>query len=241
MEEVNTTQAVDTTTEAPVTESAPVEESTVEATVEATEKSEITTEEEQGSQAEDQMIPKHRLDEVIKERNELRELKAEIEAERLEKERQAAMTPELQAQTAEKEKAKELLKEMGFVTREESAAEKAQETAKNMFISECNRLEAEYDGKNGMPKFESAKVAEFMDKQAQAGNLISDPGLAFKIQNLDAIAEAKAKMQNSSTYSEKQSGGINEVTDGRSADLEAASQTGNFTEYLKKYAGMPKN
>jgi len=241
MDEANTTAV--TTSEAPVTESAPVEESTVEATVEATEKSEITTGEEQVNQevAEDQMIPKQRLDEVIKERNELREFRAQQEAQKQELEAKANMTPQDLQQKEQLEKAKETLKKLGFVTQEEVAKNEESNKAKNMFISECNRLEGKYDGKDGNPAFTAVEVAEFMDQQAQSGNLITDPEVAYKLRNMDAIINARAKAQKSTAYTETQSGGMNEVTDARQAELDAAGQTGDFREYLKKYAGIKKN
>ena len=243
MDEVNTQAAVETT-EAPVTESAPVEESTVDNSVDTSEKTETTQKEAQVSQTEDQVIPKSRLDEVIKERNELREFKAQQEALRQEQERLASMTPDERSQEEQLAKAKETIEKMfggKIVTEADLQKQREAEKAKNMFISECNRLEGEYNGKNGMPKFVPQEVAEFMDQQAMAGNLITDPETAYKLKNLDAIAEAKAKAQKSTAYSESQSGGMNEVSDARQADLEAASQTGDFKSYLKKYAGISKN
>lgn len=234
-------------TEAPVTESAPVEESTVEESVETSEKTQITQDEEQdeptkeaSDSSETQAIPKDRFDEVVRERNELRELKAQIEAERLEKEQQANLSPEQQVQEEQAKKAKEALRKLGVVTQEDMQQIQKQEAAKNMFISEMNRLESTYDGKDGLPKAEPQKIAEFMDSQMQKGNHISDPETAYKLMHMDAIIDAKAKAQKSSAYSEKQAGGVQEVDDKRQSELKAAKETGNITEFLKKYAPMPK-
>lgn len=246
MDEQNT--AV-TPTEAPVTESASVEESTVDNSVEASEKTEITQEQIQDNQTEGtepvrddkgQLIPKERLDEVIRERNELRELKAKLEAERQEQEQLANMTPEGQAQQEQLKKAKEALKKLGVVTQEELEQIQQQEAAKNIFISEMNRLESKYDGKDGFPKFEPQKVAEYMDEMMQKGQHITDPETAYKLKYYDAIVDARAKSSKSTAFAEKQSGGIQEVTDKRAAELEAAASTGDFTEFLKKFAPMPK-
>ena len=116
-----------------------------------------------------------------------------------------------------------------------------EEKAANMFIAECNRLEGKYDGSDGMPKFVATEVAGYMDELAKTGQFISDPETAYKLKNLDQIAEIKAKQQRSSTYSEKQQGGMNQVNDTRSSELEAASRTRDFTQFLKKHAPMPKS
>ena len=238
------------TTDASVTESAPVETSTVDNSNETTEKSEISQEGQQDNQAEGddqalnesgQSIPKARFDEVLKERNELRELKNQIEAEKLEQERLSSMTPEAQAQSQQAKTAQEALKKLGFLTKDDFDAAQKQEQAKNMFISDMNRLSGEHDGKDGLPKFVPAEIAEFMDDAMSKGQHITDPETAYKLKYFDAIVDARAKSQKSTAHAEKQSGGVQEVNDTRSSELEAANKSGNITEFLKKYAGMPKN
>ena len=236
------TQAV-ITTEAPVTESAPVEESTVNS-VEASEKTETTNEVEQDSRVaepESKVIPYDRFHEKVEEANRLKEELQAIKAQQEEAQRLAHMTPEEQVQQQQLEVAKETLKKLGFVTKEEQERARQEEKAANMFISECNRLEGKYDGKDGMPVFKASEVAAFMDELASQGQYVSDPETAYKLKHLDQIAEVKAKAQRSSAYSEKQQGGMNQVTDERQSELEAASQTGDFQTFLKKFAGMPKN
>jgi hypothetical protein len=240
------TQVAASTTEAPVTESAPVEESTVETNIETTEKSETTNEVEQDNPTEGvaddkgQLIPKDRFDEVLRERNELRELKAKLEAERQEQERMASMTPEDQAQQEQMLKAKEALKKLGVITQEDFQQLQQQEAAKNMFVSEMNRLSAEYNGKNGLPKFEPQEVAKYMDEMMSKGQHITDPETAYKLKYYDAIIDAKAKSQKSTAYAEKQAGGVQEVNDTRDSELEAAAESGKITDFIKKYAPMPK-
>lgn len=229
------------TTEAPVTESAPVETSTVDTSIESSEKTEITSEGIQDSGDEGTVLRKQVPYEVFREKNEkLRAAEAELaelRAKQQEAERLAAMTPDEQAQQQQLEVAKETLKKLGFVTKEEQQEEKAA----NMFIAECNRLEGKYDGSDGMPKFVATEVAGYMDELARTGQYVSDPETAYKLKNLDQIAEIKAKQQRSSTYSEKQQGGMNQVNDTRSSELEAASRTRDFTQFLKKHAPMPKS
>ena len=243
------TIAVNTTTEAPVTDSAPVETSTVDTSIESSEKTEISNEGTQDGQVEmsnqrdssGQLIPKDRLDEVIAERNELRQKMQEVERQKAEQERLANMTPDEKYQAEQLEVAKQTLQKLGFVTKEEQERMAQEQKAANMLISECNRLEGKYDGSDGMPKFVATEVAAYMDEVAKTGQFISDPETAYKLKNLDQIAEAKAKQQRSSTYSEKQQGGMNQVNDTRGSELEAASRTRDFTQFLKKHAPMPKS
>ena len=237
------TIAVNTTTEAPVTESAPVETSTVDNSIESSEKTEISNGESQDStQAipETKSIPYDRFAEVNEKAKKYEAELAELKAQQEESERLASMTPDEQAQQQQLEVAKETLKKLGFVTKEEQQKMAQEEKAANMFISECNRLEGRYDGSDGMPKFVATEVAGYMDELAKTGQFVSDPETAYKLKNLDQIAEAKAKQQRSSTYSEKQQGGMNQVNDTRSSELEAAAKTGDFTQFLKKFAPMPK-
>lgn len=233
-----------TTTEAPVTESAPVEVSTESNSVESSEKTPNTTE---GTQnvvdSQGQSVPKARLDEVIAERNELRKWREEQEAQRIEQQRLANMTPSEQAEIQEKERAKAILKplidELGYVSKEEQGRREQEQKAANMFISECNRLEGKYDGKDGKPAFKAEDIAAYMDEMASKGQLITDPETAYKLKNYDALIDATAKAQRSSAYSETQQGGMNQVDDTRNSELETASRTGDFTSFLKKFAPMP--
>lgn len=237
-------------TDAPVADSAPVEESTVDNSVETSEKTEISQEGQQDIQAnesesnedsgEEQKVPKSRMDDYRLKYQEAQEKLAKYEAERLEKEQQANLSPEQQLQEEQAKKAREALKKLGVITQEDLEQIQKQEAAKNMFVSEMNRLESTYDGKDGMPKFEPQKVAEFMDSQMQKGNHISDPETAYRLMHFDAIVDAKAKAQKSSAYSEKQAGGVQEVDDKRQSELKAAKESGNITDFLKKYAPMPK-
>jgi len=238
------------TAAAPATESAPVEESTVDNSMETSEKTQITqeggqdmSEQSEGQESQDESqkaVPYDRFKEVNDKARDLEQKMAQIEAERLEKEKLANLSPEQQVQEEQTKKAREALKKLGVITQEDLQQIQQQEAAKNMFISEMNRLESTYKGEDGMPKFVPEKVAEFMDNQRAKGNDISDPETAYKLMNFDAIVDAKAKSQKSSAYSEKQAGGMNEVSDARRAELEAAKKTGDWASLLKKRAPMPK-
>jgi hypothetical protein len=243
MEDTNS-NAVTTQTEAPVTESAPVETSTVEAPIESSEKTEITEEAVQDSTkaiSEAKSIPYDRFTEVNEKAKKYEAELAELRAKQQEAERLANLTPDEKYQQEQLEVAKETLKKLGFVTKEEQEAMAKEQKAANMFISECNRLEGKHDGSDGMPKFVATEIAEYMDELASKGQYVSDPETAYKLKHLDQIAEIKAKQQRSSTFSEKQQGGMNQVNDTRSSELEASSRNRDFASFLKKYAPMPKS
>ena len=238
------TIAVNTTTEAPVTDSAPVETSTVDTSIESSEKTEITEGEVQDSTkavAEAKVIPYERFTEVNEKAKKYEAELTELRAQQEEAERLANMSPDEQALQQQLEVAKETLKKLGFVTKEEQQKIMQEGKAANMFVSECNRLEGKYDGSDGMPKFVATEVAGYMDELAKTGQFISDPKTAYKLKHLDQIAEIKAKQQRSSTYSEKQQGGMNQVNDTTISELEAAAKSSDFTQFLKKHAPMPKS
>ena len=229
--------------DASVTESAPVEQATEDTSIESPEKALISEEVEQGTEAkpETKVIPYDRFAEVNEKAKKYEAELAELKRQQEESQRLATMSPDEQAQQQQLEVAKETLKKLGFVTKEEQERILQEEKAANMFISECNRLEGKYDGKDGMPKFVATEIAAYMDELAKQGQYVSDPETAYKLKNLDQIAEAKAKQQRSSTYSEKQQGGMNQVDDTRSSELEAAAKTRDFVQFLKKHAPMPKS
>lgn len=235
-------QAVETT-ETPVTESAPVEEVAVDTSEESSEKTPNTQEETQSTEGpvKNQSIPYDRFSEVNEKAKKYEAELKELRAKQEEAERLANLSPDERVQQEQLEVAKETLKKLGFVTREEQQKIMQEEKAANMFVSECNRLEGKYNGKDGFPAFKAREVAAYMDELAQTGQFVSDPETAYKLKYLDQIAEAKAKSQRSSTYSEKQQGGMNQVDDQRQSELEASQKTGDFATFLKKYAPMPKS
>ena len=230
-----------TQTEAPVATSAPAEVSTDNNSVQSSEKTQNTQETKQDVSTNTNSVPYDRFQETIKEKNELKAKLEAIEKERLEQQRVATLTPDEREQEQQLEVAKQTLKKMGFISQDELAQREQEQKAANLFIAECTRLEGVYNGENGMPKFEPSKVAEYMDELDAKGVHVPDPEMAFKMMNFDSIVDAKAKSMRSSTFSETQQNGIDQVNDARNSELEAATKTRDFKSFLKKYAGMPNN
>lgn len=193
-------------------------------------------------------VPYERFKEKVDEFNQMKEQMAALQAkaEIADKLGQAfnPVKPEDAYRQQQLERAKQELEQLGYVDKDKVdqlveaklSAYKWQER----FVSQMDNLSKTYDGKDGGPKFEAEEVAKYMDEQAQRGNQISDPELAFKLMNLDSIAESKAKKQRSSTFSEKPGGPVHEETDKRKADLAAAAKTGNMRGFLKKYIDIPE-
>jgi len=195
---------------------------------------------------EDNRIPYDRFQEKVQELNEMKEqmteLKAKAEiADRLSQAvNPQVTTPEQQARQRQLDAAKKELESMGYVDEKkvDSLVEQKLNEYKwqERFVNQMMSLEKKYTGKDGGPKFDKDDVAKFMDEQRERGNQITDPEMAFKLMNLDQIAESKAKAQKSSTYSEKAGSPVHTETDQRKADLEAAAKTGRISDFLKKYA-----
>lgn len=194
----------------------------------------------------DNRIPYDRFQEKVQELNQMKEQMAELKAkaEIADRLSQAVnsqvISPEQQARQRQLDAARKELEAMGYVdeTKVDQLVEQKLNAYKwqERFVNQMDQLSKKYTGKDGGPKFEPEEVAKFMDEQMQKGNHITDPEIAFKLMNLDQIAESKAKAQKSSTYSEKPGGPVHAETDERKADLEAAAKTGNIQGFLKKYA-----
>lgn len=211
---------------------------------------EVSESEETESKEVDNRIPYDRFQEKVQELNQMKEQMAELKAkaEIADRLSQAVnsqvISPEQQARQRQLDAARKELESMGYVdknTVDELVEQKLNAYKwQERFVNQMDQLSKKYTGKDGGPKFEAEEVAKFMDEQMQKGNQITDPEVAFKLMNLDQIAESKAKAQKSSTYSEKPGGPVHAETDQRKADLEAAAKTGNIQSFLKKYA-VPSN
>lgn len=237
---------------------------TAETTASSSSEIEQTTQEDTSSPAEEQSntevldseettvenkIPYDRFQEKVTELNQMKEEMASLRAKAEIADRLSnvvnpqVITPEDAARQRQLDAAKRELESMGYVdkttvnqlVKDELQAYKWQER----FVSQMDQLSKKYTGKDGSPKFESEEVAKYMDDMARKGNQITDPELAFKIMNVDGIAESKAKAQKSSTFSEKPGGAVHEETDKRQADLKAAAETKDIQGFLKKYANIP--
>lgn len=231
-----------TETDATVTESPTVENSDTSAETETDTVSEVSnegsteaTEVKESTGNQEQTVPYNRFKDKV---DEVNRYKAELESLRSQQ-AQMSMTPEQREQAETENKARDALSKLGFVTREEVQRQADNERAKNMFISECNRLEGKYDGKDGNPKFNPMEIAQYMDELRAKGQVISDPETAYKLKNMDALIENGAKSMRSSNFSEAQGGGMNQVNDTYTAELNKARKTGDFADMLKKYAPMP--
>lgn len=195
----------------------------------------------------DNRIPYDRFQEKVQELNQMKEQMAELKAkaEIADRFSQAVnpqvISPEQQARQRQLEAARKELEQMGYVDKNtvDSLVEEKLNAYKwqERFVNQMDQLGKKYTGKDGGPKFVAEDVARFMDEQIQRGNQITDPEMAFKLMNLDQIAESKAKAQKSSTYSEAPGKPVHAETDQRKAELEAAAKTGNIASFLKKYAG----
>lgn len=204
-------------------------------------------EEEVKKTLEDKSIPYDRFQEKVHELNQMKEQMAELKAkaEIADRLSQAVnsqvISPEQQARQRQLDAARKELEAMGYVdeTKVDQLVEQKLNAYKwqERFVQQMDSLAKKYTGKDGGPKFEAEEVAKFMDEQMARGNQITDPEVAFKLMNLDQIADSKAKAQKSSTYSESPGKPIHSETDQRKADLEAAAKTGKISEFLKKYAG----
>ena len=199
---------------------------------------------------EEKKIPYDRFQEKVQELNQMKEQMAELKAKaeiayRLSQAvNPQVISPEQQARQRQLEAARRELEEMGYVDKNtvDSLVEQKLNAYKwqERFVSQMDQLSKKYTGKDGGPKFEAEEVAKFMDEQMAKGNQITDPEVAFKLMNLDQIAESKAKAQKSSTYSESPGKPIHSETDQRKADLEAAAKTGRMSDFLKKYVNIPE-
>lgn len=241
--EVNEGTAVNTEVDTSATESAPVEgEGTLPVDEEVSTETESTNEDTQSedtSNTEEPTVPKWRLDQVIEQRNKLREQLLQGIAPQGNTSDQAPQEYDSDAQEEEAQ-IRRVLKEMGFVTKEEQEERERETVAQNMFISEMNRLEALYDGKNGFPKFDPKEIADYMDSLHEAGQSITDPETAYRLKYYDQIVDAQVKARRSTPHSESQSTPSGEKNDTRSADLEVAKQTGDIDSFIKKYVPMPE-
>lgn len=246
MDEGTDVQAVEQTTDS----SSELEQSTPDTSGYSAEEQSNTAEVESGEprDSEGNRIPYERFQEKVQELNSMKEQMAELKAKAEIADRlQQAVSPQMGAEQQRRQQqldaAKRELEQLGYVdkTAVDSMVNERLEQYKwqERFVRQMDELESKYTGKDGGPKFDKESVAAFMDEQHSRGNVITDPEIAFRLMNLDSIAESKAKAQKSSTFSEKPGKAVHAETDQRKTDLETAAKTGNMTEFLKKYANIP--
>ena len=183
-----------------------------------TETEEVESEESAASEeteSDGERIPRSRFNQAIeKERVRIRELEQQIEG----LQKQSNLTPEDRAKMDQLDSVKAQLKELGFMTKDEFEAERRQAKENEYVQSELSRLEKEWSGKDGRPKFDRQAVVQFALE-----NKIGDPEAAFYKMNMKQIIDWHNR-----SASEKSKGIKTEVSDGS-----GSSQAGTSSEDLK--------
>lgn len=172
----------------------------------------------QGTETEEERIPRSRFNQAIeKERAKYQELQKELATIK----NQLNKSPEDLAKEKQFEDVKSQLKGLGFMTKEEFEAEKSRAKEDDFVRSELSRLEKEYDGKDGKPKFDRSTVIQYA-----LDNKIGDPEAAFLKMNQKAILDWQIR-----SAINKSKGVKTETSDGS-----GSSQVGTSNEDLKNAA-----
>lgn len=181
-----------------------------------------------------QSVPYERFKEV---NDQLKELKAQMEqvsskAEVADRIRSAIDGGDQQQVNPRLQKANETLRQLGYMTQDDVEGLIKRERLVSEWKQQMNSLEEKYDGSDGGVKFDRDAVAKYMEE-----NSIYDPETAFKVMNLDAIVDQKAKDKRQTAYSDKKGAPVRAMGNDYSALLEEAKKTGDFTKVLN--AKMP--
>lgn len=184
---------------------------------------EVQTDKSTDTKVEDEeRIPRSRFNEAIE--KERAKAKAEIEKYRKEAEEYKTKVNK-KPEDIEKEEqlnvVKQQLKDLGFVSKDELEAEKLRAKEDDFVQKELSRLESEWDGKEGKPKFDRQSVIEYA-----LDNHIGDPEAAFLKMNSKSIIDWHIK-----SASTKSAGVKTETSDGS-----GSSQVGTQNEDLKRAA-----
>lgn len=172
----------------------------------------------QGTQTEEERIPRSRFNQAIeKERAKYQELQKELDTIK----NQQNKSPEDLAREKQFEDVKSQLKGLGFMTKDELEAERNRAKEDDFVRSELSRLEKDYDGKDGKPKFDRQTVIQYA-----LDNKIGDPEAAFLKMNQKAIFDWQIRSAVS-----KSKGVKTETSDGS-----GSSQVGTSNEDLKNAA-----
>lgn len=241
--EINEGTAVNSEVDTSATESASVEGEEVNPVDGQTSEEETINEDTKSgdsNEAEEPKVPKWRLDQVIEERNRAREELRNYSASQDNPSDGTSQGQDYSDAPGEEAQIKKVLRDMGFVTREEQEASEREAVARNMFVSEMNRLQQKYDGKDGFPKFNPEEIADYMDDLQSVGQTVTDPETAYRLKYYDQIVDAAVKARKSTPHSESQSTPSGERNDTRNSDLKVASETGDIDSFIKKYVPMPE-
>ncbi len=103
------------------------------------------------------------------------------------------------------EAARDAARKLGIVLKDDLDTYYQSRRGAERLLESCGELEAEIDGSDGRPKFETTAVLEFMEKNAG----FTDPKRAYEAMNLDTISSWKAEK-----LSKTKAGGITTITTG---------------------------
>jgi hypothetical protein len=143
------------------------------------------------------------------------------------------------------------LRQHGVATKDEILAEMRKEMDSTFeqrefaqkLLSEADALEKKYDGSNNLPKFDRGEVAKWLDERGFTQDQIRLGGMsleqAYKLMHEGVIEDARVKEKRSTAFSEKPGQPMTSNTDTKSADIEEAKKSGDWMDYLKKYAPNP--
>lgn len=190
-------------------------------------------EREGGENGEEQSIPYSRFKEV---NDQLKELKSQLDQQKGKAEVadriKSALDENPQGMDPRLQKANETLRNLGYATREDVQEMLQRERLVSEWRQQMTDLESKYDGSDGGVKFDPESVAKYMEE-----NNIYDPETAFKVMNLDAIVDQKAKDKRKTAYSDKQGTPVHDTGNDMKSLLEEAKKTGDYSKVIN--AKMP--
>jgi hypothetical protein len=174
---------------------------------------------------ESKSVPYYRLQEVIAERNQMRQ---EIEAL---KNNSYSQAPQVQ-QDEQEVLAKQALEKLGYVDRTYVETKISEAIAQDRVYRELDQkvqqLSKEWDGKDGKPKFDVDDVIEYGKNVG-----VYDPEAAFKLMNEKPLAEYWAKQAKLGLKTERQGKPVQNVGADEDALRKEAIESGDFTKLLK--------
>jgi chromosome segregation ATPase len=193
------------------------------------EAAESTEEQTQATEEEQKHVPYERFKEIND-----RYRKTEEELQKFRQELQELKTPKKEVDP-QVQAVKDQLRQLGFMSREDFEAEQTRQREDAAVQAEIGKLESEWNGKDGKPKFERQEVVQFAIDHG-----INDLEAAFlKLRKAEVlnyhIAQASTKTRGVKSEASDGSGG----TQGTSKDdLKNAAITGDKTalkSYLKTF------
>lgn len=183
------------------------------------------------SSGEPRMIPYDRFQEVIRERNELRDALKNAHL-------QTQQTPPVEEEDELTKEAVAELAKLGFVRRSDVEKVIEAKLAEDKMVAEIEqkvvKLEGEWNGKDGKPKFDRNEVADFMEK-----NGIYDPEYAFKLLKENELKVYWLSQQKPAPASTaRKSTSVQPDTSHNDALLKEATEKQDFREVLKSRLGL---